>query len=90
MIDEKTLYIIVILLLCVMDGVLTWRIYRLERRMMETMRHFVAAKDFLGGIKDMLGKYRGVAETIAKSGLHIKGHNEKLGEFEFDLKPSKK
>lgn len=77
---------ITIVTLVVTEIALTWRIWKLERRLMQTMRHFVDAKDFLGHIKEVLGKYRGVAENITENGLDIKLKSEKLGEFELNIK----
>lgn len=77
---------IIIASLIVTEVALTWRIWKLERRMMQTMKHFVDAKDFLGHIKDVLSKYRGVAENITENGLDIKLKSEKFGELELNIK----
>jgi hypothetical protein len=84
--ETQTLYIIVIVILIGADLLLAWRIARLERRMMETVQHFVGAKDFLGKIAKTLSNYKGVAEGITKHGLDIKLKSEKLGEFELNIK----
>jgi len=68
---------------------LTWRVWRLERRMLQVMTHFIKAKEFLGGIEKTVGNYKGVAEAVANNGLDVKLHSDKLGEFQLTIKGKK-
>ena len=72
MISETWLQIGVMTSVAVIEGILAWRVYRLERSMSKTMQHFIDAKHFLGQIQEKLGdaldmlkksKLRGSVET---------------------------
>lgn len=65
---------------------LAYRIWRLERRLLAVMEHFIAAKNFLGGIEKHVKDYKGVADGIMKNGLNLKLKSERFGALEIDLK----
>lgn len=77
---------VTIITLVVTEIALTWRIWKLERRLLAVTSHFVDAKNFLGEISRVVDKYHGVVEAVTKNGIDIKLRSEKLGEFELNIK----
>lgn len=69
----------------VAEVVLAYRVWRLERRMMQVMQHFIKAKDFLGGIEKHVREYRGIVDHVAKNGIDVTAKHPTLGEFKLTI-----
>lgn len=72
----------------IIELVLAYRVWKLERQMLKTIQHFIDAKNFLGEIKETMKQYQPAIQQLAINGVKIKGKNERLGEFDLELKPS--